>query len=256
MSARDEIAATARELLGRSTAWMAFREYGLLARMLAAGERIEAMALGRLRGRGLIGAQRLVVATSERLLLVEKGLLTGRECTRALPWTALRDVIARPPTRLELVLDGERIALHLLQPPRQVAAIGEAFRARTGPRTAPTVDELAELGRRKLGRVTAYGAESHLLTLAGLLGPHENVLALGFADGLVAATTERLLFLPSRGMGVGEPVALPYAGIRRAEVTDRRGIAVTAPPRDLHVDTLVPEGSAEGIVQIVRARSG
>lgn len=258
MSTRDEIAAAARERIGGSAAWMAFREYGVLARMLAPDERIEAMALGRLRGHGLVGAQRLVVATPRRLLLVEKGLLTGRERTRELPWEAVRDVIARPPSRLDVALDGERIALHMLQPPRQVAAIGEAFRARatTGERTAPSVDELAALGRRKLGRVMAYGAEPHLLTLAGVLGPHENVLGLGFADGLLAATTERLLFLRTKGTGVGETVALPYADIRRAAVTERQGVAVSAAGGDLELDTLVPAGSAEAIVGLVRARAG
>jgi hypothetical protein len=253
----SSLAATARELLGGGVSWMVFREIRMLERLLGESEPIAAMVVGRLRGAGVFGAQRLVVATSERVLLVEKGLITGRERKREIPWSAIRDVAARPPTGLDLVLDDERVELHLAQPPRQIAAVAEAFRARRGTadRTAPTVDELLELGRRKLGRMMAFGAEAHPLTLAGALRPQESVLALGFANGLVAATTERLVFIPDRGVGVGEMVAMPHAEIRRADVTDRKGLAVGGTTGELEIDTLVPEGSAESIVQIVRARA-
>ena len=52
-------------------------------------ETIEAMVLTRLRGGGLIGSQRLIVATPRRLLLVEKGLLTGRERVEDIAWSLL-----------------------------------------------------------------------------------------------------------------------------------------------------------------------
>src|SRR3712207_1000553 len=99
MPDRAQIAETGRALLGSVLGRLATGEYGVLARLLRGDEEIRAMALCRRRGAGAIGSQRLAVATTDRLLLVEKGMLTRRERVEELPWSAVRSATLTPPAR-------------------------------------------------------------------------------------------------------------------------------------------------------------
>ncbi len=238
-----------------------FREWRLLARLLHPGEPIDAMAYGMLPGRW-VGGRRLLVATPFRLLLVAKGLLTGHEHVRELAWDALSDVAVELPWRLALVLPDERIELTFVQPPRQLAGIADRVRARLDPAraTAPTADEVLDQGRRKLGRMTASALEANLIALAGLLGPGETVLELVFVTsgertGLLAASSRRLVFVPSRGLGVGEAVEQPYASIVACELTEDGTMVVgTAGRAELRVEAANPVERALNVAEITRAR--
>jgi len=259
---RREVAAEARRRFGPVLALAVFREAGLLTRVLHPGEPIDALALGRLRGGGLAGSQRLVVATPFRLLLAAKGLLSGRERLREIAWDAVAGVELTPPMALDLVLPGERIELRWMQPPREVAALADLVRARLDPERAgtPTTAELLDLARRKLGRLVASGTEACTMALAGLLEPDETVLELVFAsgsagDGLLAATPARLVFVPSRGLGAGEPLALPYAELVECAIEEAGGLVVaTAAGERLVVESATPVERALTVAQIARAR--
>jgi hypothetical protein len=244
-------------MLGR-LAFVGFREYRLLARRLGDDERIEAMMLGRLKGSGPVASQRIVVATAERLLLVEKGFLTGRERVREIGWDAVEGVEVMPPSGLDLVLASERVQLTLVQPPDQVAAVAELVRRRLDPARERCIGygELRDLARRKLGRVLGLSVEPQLLALAGELEPEESVLELATGvPGLVVATSRRLLVLPASGIRVGEPESRPYGALRSAApMRETRGLVVSGEDGERRLEGLLPEGSADSLLQVIQAR--
>lgn len=254
MPSRDEIAAIAREKMGRISA-AGFREWGMLEQILGPDELIEAVALAKLRGGIPIARQRIVVATPQRILLVEKGFVTGRERRRDIPWADVRGVDATPPSRLTLQLSDEEVELVFVQPPAQLAAIADLDRARTGAAPAQDSAELRAIARRKLGRVKTLAVEVHVITLAGALRDDERLLDLAFVagkpGGLLAVTTARLLFVPTEGRGAGAPDGLSLDEITSAEhdggdvvVGERRWTVVVPPER------------AASLVDIVRQRAG
>ena len=258
---RAEVADQARRRLGSVLSLSAPREYGMLARLLHPGEAIDAMALGRLRGGGAVGSQRLVVATPLRILLLEKGFLTGRERLREIAWDDVTGVELTPPASLDLVLHDERVSLHLMQPPRELAGLADLVRTRLDPArfATPTSGELLDLARRKLGRMTAAGAEPAVLALAGVLEPDENVLELAFVTagertGLLVASTTRLIFIPTVRFGVGETVSLPYAELVESRLEDGALDVRAAGGAELHVASATPVQRALTIADIVRAR--
>lgn len=261
MPDRGEIAEDARRLLGRGMASVGWREWGLLERLLHPGEPIEAMAYGMLRGRW-VGGQRLLVATPLRLLVVAKGFFTGREEVCELAWDGINDVAVVLPWRLTLALPGERIELTFVQPSRQLAAIADRVRARLDPTraTVTTAEEVLDQGRRKLGRMTASALEANLIALAELLEPGETVLELVFVTsgertGLLAASTTRLVFVPSRGLGVGEAVEHPYPSIAACELTDDEAMVVRATGgAELRIEAANPVERALSVAEITRAR--
>jgi len=256
-----EIREVARERLGRTLAFGGFREFGLLARLMRPGETIGAMALGRVRGAGLVGSQRLAVGTPDRLLLIEKGFFTGRERIQEIAWSTVEAVEVHPPMRMDLVLTDGRVELSLLQPPRQLGELADFARTRIDPSraTLPTSAELADLARRKLGRMHALGHEPHVLALAGTLNAGENVLDLaivaGRPSGLLAATTHRLVFVASRGLGVGETASVDYVDVGGIEHGDEGDLAVRRPGEALTLHAVVPRDRAEAIVRLALARA-
>ena len=255
MPDRDEVAEAGRALLGRSLGRLARAEYGLLARLLRDDEGIRAMALCRRRGAGPLGSQRLAVATTDRLLLVEKGMVTRRERVEEVPWSAVRSATITPPARLDLDTASGPVALSLVQPPDQLAALADAAR---GAGREGAYRELAELARTKLGRIAAFGAESLLLKLVDVLADDETVLDLGYAasrpDGLLAVTTERLIHVPSRGVRTGEVHAEPYDALTLVELVGEDTVRFESNWRASVVSGVVPAGRAATLVQRVRAR--
>jgi len=262
---RDEVAAVGRRLLGTTTSAMATREYGLLARLLGADEQIEAMIIGRLRGGGLVGSQRLVVATSNRILLVEKGFVTGRERIRELDWEQVTGVELEPPFGLALLLQAEeRVGLSMAQPPKQIGALADVVRARVDPSpgTRTTSAELFELVRRKLGRVWSIGYESEVLALAGELELEETVLEVAFtgggtAPGLLVATVTRVVLVPSARLGTGPVVSHPYETIAGCEIREDGSTAVTGAGGEdlLRFEGIAPVERALSLVEIIQRRA-
>jgi hypothetical protein len=256
-----EIRDVARHELGAPLAWSGGREYRVLERLLDPEEPIEAMALGKLAGR-VVGAQRLVVATPRRLLLVEKGFVTGRERVSEIPWTALRDVSVTGAGELVLELPGETTALNLVQPPRQHARLAQLARARLDPETASLrvgFDELRELAQRKLGRMLAFGATAHLVVLADALAPGETVLELAWVakgrEGLLIATPLRLLEVVTSGYGakVGEDIRLDQ--VRAAHFDDDDALVVLHARGELRRSRVVPADRALGLLEILSRRA-
>jgi hypothetical protein len=255
-----EVRRTARRHLGRWWAASAFRDIRLLARELRPGEQIIGMTLALVHGEGLIGMGRLVVATDQRLLIVEKGSVSGRERVIDIPWTWLRTFqvdglkvrIATPEREIRLTLAGSREANGDLI--EQLRACTQA-----GLDGAPHASELRDRLVACVGRLNAAGHDSELLTLVALLEPGENVLdfALGRHDdrqGLLVATTDRLVFMFHEGLvGTGTPVSYPYAdhsGVEsfEAELCLVRGYG------HARFEELSPKGRAAALASTVRAR--
>lgn len=256
MPTRDEVRVVARRKMGRLSV-LVFREWGLLERLLAPDEEIEAMALSKLRGGVPIARQRLVVVTPRRVILAEKGFLTGRERVREIDWTEIRGIQAIPPTRLTFELTDGPLELTFVQPPSQLGAVADAVRARIRG-AAPEHDtaELHELARRKLGRMIALGVESHVIALAGLLEAQERVLDVAFVagkpGGLLTVTTRRVVFVPSAGVGTGPPDVIALDAIGGAALDPDGTVSID----DRRWRNVAPAERAASLVDIVRARQG
>jgi hypothetical protein len=104
----------------------------------------------------------------------------------------------------------------------------------------------------------ALAVEMNVLVLAGELEPGEDVLdlasAAGKPQGLVAATSARLVFVPARGMGAGEPVAIPYDRVRGIEL-DAGRLTVDDGADGLRLNDVAPPERAEALVVRVSSRA-
>ena len=77
----------------------------------------------------------------------------------------------------------------------------------------------------------------------------------GERTGLLAASTTRLVFIPSRGLGVGEAVEHPYASIESCELTEDDAMVVRAAGgAELRVEAANPVERALSVAEITRAR--
>ena len=249
------VAAAARVHLGR-LAFAGFREWGLLARLLDADERIEAMAHGKLTGGVPVARQRIAVATDRRLFFVEKGFVTGRERVDTVDWDDVASVDAHPPSRIVVALhDGGRFDLSFVQAP-QLSGLLDAVRAHTRTDDAPVhgARELQGIVRRKLGRLSALALEGHVLALAGELAPGETVLEVAHAaakpDGLLAATSARVIFVPSGGLRPGAAESLAYDEIGEPRHDEDGTVALG----DRRWHGVLPAERAASLVQLAGLR--
>lgn len=158
------------------------------------------------------------------------------------------------------ILRGERVELSFAGPAPALGRIADVVRRRedTGARRTLTSTELAELARRKLGRLSAFTLEQHIVALSGLLEPEENVLDLAFVagkpDGLLAVTPRRLLFVPAKGAGTGPPASIALADLRSIAVVDPGTIEAETTTDVTRWERVDPTERAEGIVQLAAAR--
>ena len=255
MPDRAAIRRTAREALGRMSV-VGFREWGLLARLLREDEEIEAIVLSRRRGAGVVGSQRIVVATPDRLLLVEKGLVSGRERIEQHRWDEVLGVRVHPPSRLDLSLSSGPVTLTFVYPPRALGAVADAIRRHVDPAAAEamTTGELLDLSRRKLGRLLALGAEDNALALAAELDPSESVLELAWVSqkpsGLLALTDRRLVFVPTAGIRTGPSLSVPDAEI--GDIAYGEDLELTAGGHTWR--GVIPQDRAEALVQRLATR--
>jgi len=122
----------------------------------------------------------------------------------------------------------------------------------------PTTGELLDLARRKLGRMLALAVEANVIALAGELEPSEDVLdlasAAGKPQGLVAATSSRLVFVPAHGMGAGAPLTIPYERVGAIEL-DGGILEVDDGADGLRLHDVAPPERAEALVLRARARA-
>jgi hypothetical protein len=242
-----------------ATSWGGFREYRWLADLLDPEERIDAMALCRLRGAGAVASQRLVVATLDRLLLLlQKGLVSGRERLREIPVAAVQRVAISPPGRLDLVVGEELIELSLVHPARQLATLACLIGSRIDPTRAgaASCDVLFDLARSRLDRVGYLLVEPSLVALGVELAADESVVELARSKtGLVAATAERLVIVPDGTPRPGAAVACRYDEITDADGTDDGGIVIRGPGGGKRLESLQPPGSAELLLWEIRSRA-
>ena len=255
MPDRAAIAATARATLGRMSV-IGVREWRLLARLLGEDEEIEAMVLSRRKGGGLVGSQRIIVATPDRLLLVEKGLVSGRERIEEYRWDEINGVRVHPPTRLELSLREGPVTLTFVQPARALGAMSDVIRRHLDPAVGEGVStgDLLDLARTKLGRVLGFAAEDNVLALAQELEPSESVLELAWVadkpDGLLALTDRRLVFVPSGRVRTGDPVSILDAEMADLALDDDRTLTAGG-----HAwGPVGPEERVQALVQRLAAR--
>lgn len=253
---RDEIREVATRTLGRLLSRGATGEYGMLAERLRRDEDVKAMALCRIKGLRVMGAQRLMAATPERLLFVEKALVSRRERFEEYAWQEILGATIRPPAGLHLELAGGReLELSLVQPADQLGVIADL--ARTNGEGGRFGD-LLELARRKLGKFMSMGADPVLLGLAGVLAVDEDVVDLGYAlgkpNGIVAVTSERLIFVPAKGFGAGDAVAEPYEAITEIRTEGPDGLLFEGESGSHLLSGIVPEDRALTIVERVAPR--
>ncbi len=243
-----EIKRIARERIGR-TALTLGAECTILARLLDEDEPIEAMALGRLRGAGPVGSQRLIVATPRRIVLTEKGFFSRREKTREIPRDAIREIVVTPPGRVDLVLGDERVELSLVLPPRQLAALAG------GSRSA----ELLDLARERLGRLFGTASQDHVVALVAELEPDEEVLDLAYAaetKTLVAVTPSRVVLLTAGAVRIREPISLPYDELGSAALEDEVLVVEPRVGEAHRVGPLSPQGAAAVLAAEIWSRGG
>jgi hypothetical protein len=253
---REEVVRIAREKLGATTSRMATGEYAMLARLLHAGEAIEAMVLGVPAGRfRLLKSAELVVATDRRLLLVSKSWLTRRERVEEFPREHVRGARLESPTRFVLELhEGDRV-FSLGMPHAQTAALlAHADRSR-GP---SRFEELDALARRKLGRLLGFGVEDELLLLDGELLADEAVLDLAWAtkspDTLIAVCPERLILVPDQPMrSLLKPVSIPFDTVEAVDV-DGSDLVLRFRGDERRLGNLVPDDAEDVLATRIRAR--
>jgi hypothetical protein len=254
---QEAIKRVAREMLG-ATSWGGFREYRWLADLLAPEERIDAMAVCRLRGAGAMTSQRLVVATPVRLLLLQKAIVSGRERMREIPVAAVQRVATSPPGRLDLVVGDELLELSLVHPARQLAVLACLIGSRIDPTRAGagSCDALFDLARDRLGSAGYVVVEPSLVALAVDLAADEVVVELARSKtALVAATADRLVIVPNGKLRPGAAVACRYEEITGADGTDDGGIVIRGPGGRRQLGPLQPPGSAELLLWEIRSRA-
>ena len=259
----DGLRRLAREKLGRLLAASVFRELRALPRLLADDEEVQTMALARIAGRRrLVGSGRLVVVTDARLLLFEKGFLTGRERVESFPWAELTGVRAQP-TRLEVDHAGGTVKLTPASGVARVREVADAIRSRVegGESEERSSAALVELARRKLGRFLGAATEPEAMALAEVLGEGEQVLDLGYARhrraGLLVATPTRLLFVRTPAFRRRRHVeSYPYAELEAVELEPPKTIRAATGGHRLVFSGIAPAERAEGIALAARSRVG
>ena len=160
---------------------------------LAAGEQLDAAAIAVWRRRGWV-----VVATDAGLRLARRPRFFGRAQALKLEWRALR-AISSGPQRVLMRFEGQEVSLTAVTPHHEFVRLIEAARAHIGGDRKPSVSEIRELARTKLGRLLAFGMEAALESLPDRLAPGERVERLAAASldfhGLLVLTDRRVLLL-------------------------------------------------------------
>ena len=168
------------------------RELKALAEM-ASGEALEAVVIAVWRRRGWVA-----VATDGGLRLARCPRVFGRKRSRRFEWRDLT-AIHSGPQRVTLQFGGDELDLLATGPHGEFVLLIEAARARLAGDGKPSVEELRELAKTKLGRFVAFGFEATIDGLPDRLEPGERVERLtgatGEFSGLLVLTDRRLLLL-------------------------------------------------------------
>ena len=202
-----------RERLGKH-ALGASRDVRAAAK-LAAGEELRAVVVSMSQRRGWV-----VVATVAGLRLARRPWLT-RGRARSFEWRELTAVRSGP-SRVLLTFGADELSLAAAGPQHEFARLLETVRAHVAGPGKPSVEEIRELARKKLGRLMTFGLEAAIEGLPDRLEPGERVERLAGAKhdfaGLLVLTDCRLLLLDITLRRADERLwDVARAGIRGAE---------------------------------------
>ena len=162
------------------------------AAKLAAGEEVRAVVVSMWQRRGWV-----VVATDAGLRLARRPWLArGRACR--FDWRDLTAVRSGP-QRVLLTFGVREVSLAAAGPQREFVRLLETARAHVEGSGKPSVEEIRELARKKLGRLMTFGLEAAIEGLPDRLEPGERVERVAGAKhdfaGLLVLTDRRLLLL-------------------------------------------------------------
>ena len=162
----------------------------------------------------------MVVATDAGLRLARRPWL-GRGRAWRFDWRDL-SAVRSGPSRVLLTFGDREVSLAAAGPQHEFVRLLETARAHVEGPEKPSVEEIRELARKKLGRLMTFGFEAAIEGLPDRLEPGERVERLAGAkhgfSGLLALTDRRLLLLDVTLRRADERLwAVPRAGIRAAE---------------------------------------
>jgi hypothetical protein len=160
---------------------------------LAAGEELRAVVVAIWRRRGWVA-----VATDAGLRLARHPRLFGRRREYTFAWRDLTTINSGP-QRVVMSFPGQSVSLTAACPHDEFVRLIETARGHLEGDAKPSVEELRELAKRKVGRLMTFGFEGAIDGLPDRLEPGERVerlagATLGFA-GLLVLTDRRLLLL-------------------------------------------------------------
>lgn len=160
---------------------------------LAAAEELMAVVIALWRRRGWV-----VVATDLGLRLARRPRVLGRARECSFDWGDLIAVRSGP-QRVVMSFAGRDVSLRAASPHDEFVRLIETARAHEGGDRKPSVDEIREMAKTKLGRLMAFGFEAAIDGLPDRLAPGESVQRLAGATldfaGLLVLTDRRLLLV-------------------------------------------------------------
>jgi hypothetical protein len=198
----------------------------------------------------------VAVATDAGLRLARRPRLLGRSRSHAFGWGELTE-IATGPERVSLVFGAERVDLLGGAPHGELILLVDEARSHIDA-DKPTLQELRELARLKLGRLLAIGFEPTVEALPDRLEPGEQVQRLATAtvdfNGLLVLTDRRLVLVDTTIRRTGERWwELHRDAIREAEPVER-GLRLVLEDGDVTVTDFLPaERLEEFAAVLVRA---
>lgn len=220
---------------------------------LAAGERLEAAVIAMWKRRGWIA-----IATDAGLRVARRPWFLGRPESHALAWADLTDVRSGA-QRVVLTFGGDEIDLATTGPRDEFLRLIETARRHLGGEGRPSVDELRELARRKLGRFMTFGFEAAIDGLPDRLEAGEQVERLATAthgfQGLLVLTDRRLLLLDVGLRRSAERLwAVPRADVEDAEPTDTGLLLRLAGGEPVEITEWLPAERRDEFAAVLAAR--
>lgn len=218
----------------------------------AAGETLIAAVVAVWNRRGYV-----VAATDAGVRLARRPRLFGRARSFRFDWRELTAVDSSA-GRVTLSFGSRDVRL-TAAPHGELVRLLEAARAQLHGDDKPSVDELRELARRKLGRPLAWGFESLIDGLPDRLEPGERVERLAGAtgefEGLLVLTDRRLLLINVPFRRANERVwAVPRGGIRGAEPAEE-GLRLVLADGELMLTDFLPPDRRDEFAAVLGART-
>jgi hypothetical protein len=189
------------------------------AAKLAAGEELRAVVVSVWQRRGWV-----VVATDVGLRLARRPRFLGRGRDCSFAWRDLTAVNSGP-QRVVISFGVDEVRLVAAGPHGEFVRLIETARGHLQGHEKPSVEEIRETAKRKLGRLMAFGFEAAIDGLPDRLEPSERVERLAGATldfpGLLVLTDRRLLLLDVTLRRADERLwSVPRTSIQTAEMVD------------------------------------